>query len=118
MFGTANQLLAGIALSVATSAIINAGKVRYVWVTLLPMIFVCVTTLTACYENIVDNFIPILSNQATFTQALVDIIMTLVIMACAVVIIVEALRRWYRVLLAPIGSSARISTVGDYGTSV
>jgi carbon starvation protein len=88
-----------------------------VWVTLLPMIFVCVTTLTACYENIIDNFIPILSNPATFTQALVDIIMTLVIMTCAVVIIVEASRRWYRVLLAPMGSANRRATVADYGTS-
>jgi carbon starvation protein len=46
MFGTANQLLAAVALAVATSAIINAGKVRYAWVTLLPMLFVATTTLT------------------------------------------------------------------------
>ena len=49
MFGTANQLLAGVALAVATSAIINAGKVRYAWVTLVPMLFVSTTTLIACY---------------------------------------------------------------------
>ena len=45
MFGTANQLLAGVALAVATSAIINAGKVRYVWVTMIPMFFVSITKM-------------------------------------------------------------------------
>ena len=50
MFGTANQLLAGVALAVASSAIINAGKVRYVWVTLIPMLFVTITTLVAGWE--------------------------------------------------------------------
>jgi carbon starvation protein len=49
MFGAANQLLAGVALAVATSAIINSGRIRYIWVTLIPMLFVCTTTLTACF---------------------------------------------------------------------
>ena len=62
MFGTANQLLAGVALAVATSAIINAGRARYVWVTLIPMLFVTVTTLTAGWLNITDNFYPLASH--------------------------------------------------------
>ena len=99
MFGTANQLLAGVALAVATSAIINAGKVKYVWVTLLPMAFVFVTTLTACWLNIVDNFVPMMSNPATATQGIINTVMTVVIMLCALLIIVEAFRRWYRVLV-------------------
>ncbi|MGB2868841.1 MAG: carbon starvation protein A [Bacteroidota bacterium] len=99
MFGTANQLLAGVALAVATSAIINAGKERYVWVTLLPMAFVFVTTLTACYLNIVDNFWPMMSNPATATQGIINTVMTVIIMGCALLIIVEAFRRWYRVLV-------------------
>jgi len=37
MFGTANQLLAAVALMVATTALINAGRVRYIWVTVPPM---------------------------------------------------------------------------------
>jgi len=99
MFGTANQLLASVALAVATSAIINSGKVRYVWVTLLPMLFVSVTTLTAGWLNITDNFWPLTSNPATATQGYVNSILTAVIMVCAVIIIVEAFRRWYRVLV-------------------
>jgi carbon starvation protein len=99
MFGTANQLLAAVALAVATSAIINAGKVRYVWVTLLPMLFVSTTTLVACWENIFDNFIPLTTSSATSTQGTIDIILTTIIMICAVIILFEAFRRWYRVLV-------------------
>ncbi len=99
MFGTANQLLAAIALAVATSAIINAGKVRYVWVTLIPMLFVSVTTLVASWLNIFDNFAPLLSNASTATQGILDILLTAIIMVCAIVILFEAFRRWYTVLV-------------------
>ena len=99
MFGTANQLLAGVALAVATSAIINAGKVRYAWVTLVPMLFVSTTTLIACYLNITDNFWPLTSNPATAVQGYVNSILTATIMVCAVVVLAEAFRRWYAVLV-------------------
>lgn len=99
MFGTANQLLAGIALAVATSAIINAGKVRYVWVTLVPMLFVTITTLVAGWENIFDNFLPLLAEPKTSTQGYVNTLLTAIIMICAVIILFEAGRRWYSVLV-------------------
>src|SRR5262249_49380468 len=99
MFGTANQLLAGVALAVASSAIINAGRVRYVWVTLIPMLFVTVTTLIGCYLNIVDNFYPLTLKPGMSTQDWVNIILTMRIMFCAIVIMFEAFRRWYRVLV-------------------
>jgi carbon starvation protein len=47
MFGIANQLLAVIALSLVTTWLINEGRARYAPVTLLPMLFVTTTTLTA-----------------------------------------------------------------------
>jgi len=99
MFGTANQLLAAVALAVATSAIINAGKERYAWVTLLPMLFVAVTTLSACWLNITDNFWPMTADPRTSVQGYVDSVLTAVIMVCAVIILIEAGRRWYRVLV-------------------
>ncbi len=99
MFGTANQLLAAVALAVATSAIINAGKVRYAWVTLVPMLFVATTTLVAGFLNITDNFLPLTSNPKTATQGYVNSILTAIIMVCAVIILVEALRRWIAVLV-------------------
>jgi carbon starvation protein len=47
MFGIANQLLAVIALCLVTTWLINAGRARYALLTLLPMLFVTATTLTA-----------------------------------------------------------------------
>src|SRR5213079_2931734 len=47
MFGIANQLLAVAALAVVTSMLVNRGKLRYAWLTLLPMLFVTTTTMYA-----------------------------------------------------------------------
>ena len=47
MFGIANQLLAVIALCLVTTLLVNTGRGRYAWVTLLPMLFVTTTTMTA-----------------------------------------------------------------------
>ncbi|MEO8166858.1 MAG: carbon starvation protein A [bacterium] len=99
MFGTANQLLAGVALAVATSALINAGKTRYIWVTLIPMLFVTTTTLIACWLNVVDNFLPLTDNPATATTGYVNSTLTIIIMICAIIILFESFRRWYRVLV-------------------
>jgi carbon starvation protein len=49
MFGVANQLLAGIALSVGTIVIIKSGKARYAWITAVPLVFIAVTTFTAAH---------------------------------------------------------------------
>jgi len=100
MFGTANQLLAAIALCAATSAIINSGRARYAWATFLPMVFVAVTTLTACWENITDNFLPMASaHPEKATQAYLNTALTAIIMACAVVVLWESFHRWYQILI-------------------
>jgi carbon starvation protein len=49
MFGIANQLLAVIALCLVTTMMINSGRGRYAPVTLVPMLFVTTTTMTAGY---------------------------------------------------------------------
>ena len=52
MFGVANQILAAIALGVGTTLIIKSKKIKYIWVTLIPMIFMFVTTLTAACASV------------------------------------------------------------------
>jgi carbon starvation protein len=98
MFGTANQLLAGVALAVVTAALINAGKVRYVWVSLVPLAFVAVTTLYAAWRNIFDNFIPGMAAPGQRVLGFINVTLTVIIMACSVFILVEAARRSFRVL--------------------
>ena len=93
MFGTANQLLACVALCVATNAIINAGKIRYAWVTLVPLIFVASTTFSAAILNITTNFYPLTLKPETEMQGYVDIGLTVVIIACATIVLLEGMRR-------------------------
>ncbi len=96
MFGTANQLLAGIALCVGTTVIINMGKAKYAWVTLVPMAFVMATTLSAGWMNITQNFIPMTQKQGLVFQGYVNSILTAAIMTCAAIIILDSFRSWYK----------------------
>jgi len=52
LFGISNQLLAGIALSVATGIIVKMGKAKYAWVTGLPLTWLAVVCTTAALEKV------------------------------------------------------------------
>ncbi len=94
MFGTANQLLATIALAIGTSFIINRGRVKYAWVTILPMIFVGVTTVTAAFLNMKNIYLPQLRLTATRIPGLINLILTVCILICVVIIFYNALPKW------------------------
>jgi len=94
MFGIANQLLAAVALCVATTMIINSGKAKYAWVTLLPLSFVSTTTLVAGFQSITDIFWPLAQKPETSIQGLINTSLTAIIMFAAVVIMIDSIRRW------------------------
>jgi carbon starvation protein len=52
LFGIANQMLAAIALCVATGIIVKSGKVRYVFVTLAPLAWLALITSTAAWQKL------------------------------------------------------------------
>jgi carbon starvation protein len=52
LFGMANQMLAAIALSVGTGILIKSNKLKYTWVTGLPLIWLIIVTTTAAYQKI------------------------------------------------------------------
>jgi carbon starvation protein len=123
LFGISNQLLAAIALCVATTLLIKSERARYAWTTLLPLGWLLAVTLTAGYQKIFSADVRIgflahaaqLSNRIASgevapaklaeTQTLVfndrlDAAVTLLFMALVVVVVVDSLREWYRVLSA------------------
>ena len=52
LFGIANQLLAGIALTLATVLMIKHGKLKYAWITAVPLAWALTTTMTASFQKI------------------------------------------------------------------
>ncbi len=100
MFGIANQLLASIALCVGTSLIINSGKARYAWVTILPVSFLASNTLWGGFLSIRDNYWPKALVPATATMGLVDTICTAAMMVLAVMIIIDSVNRWRKAFAA------------------
>ncbi|HPX88817.1 MAG TPA: carbon starvation CstA family protein [Methylophilaceae bacterium] len=55
LFGIANQMLAAIALCVATGVLVKSGKLKYAWVTGLPLFWLVIITTTAAYEKICSD---------------------------------------------------------------
>lgn len=55
LFGIANQMLAAIALSVATGILIKSGRANKAWITALPLVWLLVVTTTAAYEKIFSH---------------------------------------------------------------
>ncbi|MBI5325380.1 MAG: carbon starvation protein A [Ignavibacteriae bacterium] len=97
MFGSANQLLATAALVVGTSYILNRGKTKYVWVTLVPLIFVGIVTVTAGIMNISNLFIPMLSQPGKEVTGAINIILTVIIVGSVFVIFFDSVPRWVKV---------------------
>jgi carbon starvation protein len=52
LFGIANQMLAAIALCVATTVLVKSGRVRFVWVTALPLFWLVAVTTTAAWDKL------------------------------------------------------------------
>jgi len=99
MFGIANQLLAAVALAIGTTVLINMGRAAYAWVTIVPLGFVTVTTLTAGYLSVRDNFWPLAigPNPAMRVTGYVDSFCTSAMMICITLVLMLAVRRWLNV---------------------
>ncbi len=52
LFGIANQLLAGIALTVITVVVIKKGLLKWAWIPGIPLLWVLTVTLTASWQKI------------------------------------------------------------------
>ena len=59
LFGIANQMLAAIALSVGTAILIKTGRIKFAWITIMPLTWLLIITTTAAYQKIFSDDIRI-----------------------------------------------------------
>src|ERR1700719_846162 len=131
LFGISNQLLAAVALVVATTILLKMGRTRWIWVTLLPTAWLVIITMTASYQKIfaADARIGFLAyanalaaqiaagkipaakladtQRLIFNQRL-DATVTAVLALMIIALILEALLQWYGIL-----SRRRASTLHE-----
>jgi carbon starvation protein len=125
LFGIANQLLAAVALTVGTTLIIKAGKLKWAWVTGVPLAWDAAVTLTASYQKVFssdptigffaqrDRFIdardagevlpPAQSMDdmnAVVTNSTVDGILAALFAVMIIIVILDASRVWYKAIRA------------------
>lgn len=99
MFGTANQLLAGLALVVATTVLLRYGKAKYAWVTGVPAAFMLVTTLTAAISLARSYGLKAAAAAATHaaSEAAISALnagLVAIMAVLAVVLVTDACRNW------------------------
>lgn len=120
LFGIANQLLAAIALVVATTFLLRDGRRKYIWTTLVPLGWLLAVTMTAGYQKVLspDPRIGFLAQAAKLSAALeagtvaeaslaatraqivnlrIDAALTTLFVVLVLLILFEAMRVWWRV---------------------
>jgi carbon starvation protein CstA len=94
-FGVAGQALAVMALAIATAALVRNGKRKYVAVTMVPMVFLMVTTGVAAVWKIMECGKAVrggMSDPALLVNTLVCGACLVVMLTCAGVVVMEARR--------------------------
>jgi carbon starvation protein len=101
MFGIANQLLASVALAVATTILLReARRPAYAWVTLGPLMFVGTTTITAGLRAFFEVYVPMMGVPATATMGVVNAVVTGTLLLCVVAILAMSARTWREILVS------------------
>jgi carbon starvation protein len=121
LFGIANQLLAAVALVVATTILLKMGRLKWIWVTLVPMVWLITVTMTASWqkifsgnaqigflsgannwaEQIAAGKIPaakVVEIQRTIFNLRLDAMVTAALATMILVLVVEAILRWTAIL--------------------
>ena len=131
LFGIANQLLAAIALCVATTILIKMHRARYLWITGLPLVWLVTVTFTAAWQKIFSpaprlGFLAqadqleaalrsgaitgarVVSTQTLIFNSRLDAVVCGVFLILVTVILVDSIRIWAGIL-----RGTRVSEVAE-----
>ncbi len=123
LFGIANQLLAAVALALCTTLLIKHGKLKWAWVTGIPLAWDVAVTMTASYQKIFsdnpklgffsqrDTFKTALDNgevlppakdlgdmQQVVTNSTVDGVLAVLFAVLIIIVLVDSARIWIKVI--------------------
>src|SRR3954451_11095903 len=126
LFGIANQLLAAVALTVCTAILIKSGKLKWAWITGIPLAWDAAVTLTASYQKVFsgdpklgffaqrDKFKDAIAQgqvlppaksmdqmHAVVTNSTVDGVLAALFAILIVIVILDAMRICVRAMRAP-----------------
>jgi carbon starvation protein len=125
LFGIANQLLAAVALAVCTTLLIKHGKVKWAWVTGIPLAWDLVVTLTASWLKVFSDNpkLGFFEQRSTFqaaiddgkvlppaknlddmhqvvTNSTVDGVLAALFAVMIIIVVLDSARIWYAVLVS------------------